>query len=365
MRHDGFLGNVGKWVLPMVLLGLVIACSQRLLPVTVGEIDEFKGIRKVENPPNGPVAPDNDKSRPDPPVDDTVYGDSDDSGPDPAVPDVEPAPGPSVRPSSKPGAGRKPATRDAEDDEPGVASEAPALNADDYKVTLDVTKSIELHNKGDLRVWIGLENYVPGADADMVRNMTSMPADIGNYARITPYAPDFRVEPEESQVMRIVPSGSSVLFTIIPEKKGEFKISARIELFDNPYFEGVPIPKTSDIVSVVVTVDNSLNVKSRLGELGTVVWDNFIRFWGAFVALFFGAVLFLIRKFVRKRTGFTGDGIESTSVGGGSDADTGGAAEGTETSEEGGGTDDGEEEESDAGEEEEGIDFFDVGDSEE
>ena len=147
----------------------------------------------------------------------------------------------------------------------------------------------------------------------MVRKTTSFPGDEGNYARITPYAPDFRIEPEESQVMRIVPSGSSVLFTIIPEKKGEFKISAKIELFDNPYFDGVPIPKTTNIVSVVVTVDPMVNFVAGLKKMGSVVWDAFMKFWGAIVALIFGALLFVTRKIVRKKTGFMGDGVESSS----------------------------------------------------
>jgi hypothetical protein len=227
------------------------------------------------------------------------------------------------------------------------------LNADDYTAVLDVTEQMELNQKGDLRVWIGIENYMPEEESDMVRKTTSFPGDEGNYARITPYAPDFRIEPEESQVMRIVPSGSSVLFTIIPEKKGEFKISAKIELFDNPYFDGVPIPKTTNIVSVVVTVDPMVNFVAGLKKMGSVVWDAFMKFWGAIVALIFGALLFVTRKFVRKKTGFMGDGVESSSLTGGDEATPSESGDIPEAPEES---------EPESGGEEEVIDYFDVGD---
>ena len=138
----------------------------------------------------------------------------------------------------------------------------------------------------------------------------------------------------------------------------EFKISAKIELFDNPDFEGVPIPKTTNIVSVVVSVDPTVKIKSGLGELGTVLWDNFLKFWGAVVALIFGALLFVTRKFIKKKTGFTGNGIESSSLSGGSEA---APSEGTETPDSTGSESGEDAGETEPGEEEEGVDYFDVG----
>ena len=250
---------------------------------------------------------------------------------------------------------QKPAPIEIPDSEfADVGSAAPSdFNPDDYSAVLDVTKELELHQKGDLRVWIGMEDFVPEDEADMVRKEINFPANEGNFARITPYAPDFKIEPEESQIMRIVPSGSSVLFTIIPEKKGEFKISAKIELFDNPYFDGVPIPKTTNIVSVVVTVDPMVNFVAGLKKMGSVVWDAFMKFWGAIVALIFGALLFVTRKFVRKKTGFMGDGVESSSLTGGDEATPSESAEITEAPEE---------PEPEDGGGEDVPDYFDVGD---
>ena len=213
----------------------------------------------------------------------------------------------------------------AEDDEEEPSK--PALNADDYKVALDVTNEITLNSTATLRVWIGLENYIPKAIPTTVRDTTTIPANLGDYARITPYAPDFTVGPEESQVMRIVPSGSSVLFSLTPQKEGEFLISARIELYDNPDLVGVAIPKTSDIVSVVVKVDTIGAVKGGLSELGAITWKELKKFWAAIMVVFFGALLFLFRKFVHKKTGFISNGTE------GSDYETGESYTPTETEE--------------------------------
>lgn len=345
MRRDGFWGNVGKWTVLFVFLCLVGACAglkggidknrpgngePEVLETEVREeISEMRQtLREKQLPgstPSGPSAPST----------------------------------PTSKPATRPGTGNRPAAQNPPvAEEPVVERPASSLNADDYTAVLDVTETMELHQKGDLRVWIGIENYMPEEDTTMARKTTSFPGDEGNYARITPYAPDFRIEPEESQIMRITPSGSSLLFTIIPEKKGEFKISAKIELFDNPNFEGVPIPKTTNIVSVVVTVDPKVNLMARLGQLGTVLWDNFLKFWGAVVALIFGALLFVTRKFVKKKTGFTGNGIESSSLSGGSEA---APSEGTKTPEETGSESGEEEGETGAGEDEEVPDYFDVG----
>lgn len=366
MRRDGFWGNVGIWTVLFVFLCLVNACSQRLL--IQEEMDSLKKRvewivysegRSHEDVPEPVSQPPTEEreSRPErqPTASPVVTEET-----NPASTPANPAGKPAGRPSSRPGTGNKPAPQNTPVDEP--AAEEPASPLNDYTAILDVTEQMELHQKGDLRVWIGIENYenynMPEVEVGMTRKKTTFPGDEGNYARITPYAPDFRIEPEESQIMRITPSGSSLLFTIIPEKKGEFKISAKIELFDNPDFEGVPIPKTTNIVSVVVTVDPKVNLMARLGQLGTVLWDNFLKFWGAVVALIFGALLFVTRKFVKKKTGFTGNGIESSSLSGGSEA---APSEGTKTPEETGSESGEEEGETGAGEDEEVPDYFDVG----
>ena len=309
MRHDGFWGGVGRWLLPLFLLCVVSACKS-YSPSYSDEVGAEPGIggTPMEEHPMGEV-----------PV------------------------------------AQKPAPIDLPDDDiPDVVSAAPSdFNPDDYSAVLDVTRELELHQKGDLRVWIGMAGKTPEDDDEMLRGSVNFSAEEGNFARITPYAPDFKIEPEEPQIMRIVPSGSSVLFTIIPQKKGNFRISAKVELFDNPYFDGVPSPKTTNIVSVVVTVDPWVDFVAGLKKMGKVAGDAFLKFWSAFVALIFGALLFMTRKFVKRKTGFMGDGIESSSLTGGDEATPSEGAEITEAPE-------GPEPEAGGGEDV--PDYFDVGD---
>ena len=374
MRRDGFWGNVGEWTVLVIFLCLVGACAGLKGGTIIGGgpgalitptedpypyQDPPKETRPVEDRPvQRPTEERESRPYPEPAASPVVTEET-----NPASTPANPAGKPTGRPSSRPGTGNKPASQNTPVDEPAVEEPSSSLNADEYTAVLDVTSQMELHQKGDLRVWIGIENYkethnMPEVEVDMVRKTTTFPGDEGNYARITPYAPDFRIEPEESQIMRIVPSGSSVLFTIIPEKKGEFKISAKIELFDNPNFEGVPIPKTTNIVSVVVSVDPKVNLMARLGQLGTVLWDNFLKFWGAVVALIFGALLFVTRKFIKKKTGFMGNGIESSSLSGGSEAAPSGGTATPESTGSESGEDAGETE---PGDEEDEPDYFDVG----
>ena len=46
------------------------------------------------------------------------------------------------------------------------------------------------------------------------------------------------------------------------------------------------------------------------------VWDGFTYFWGAFVALVFGALLFVVRNFIKKKTGYSDD-LKDKILGGG------------------------------------------------
>ena len=326
MSRHGILQILSKGILPVVCLVIALAacnnCSPKVAPgqakddvvvvdhieKTNAEVDHMqKYNRPAEYKPVDDQTAGGDVFRVNDGGDDPDLGDGPDIGadyPDDDTPVTPSHSGKTTRPSVAtdfdPFSGEG-------DDEP---AERPALNADDYKVALDVTNEITLGSNATLRVWIGLENYLPKPIPTTSRDTTTIPASLGDYARITPYAPDFMVGPEESQVMRIVPSGSSVLFSLTPEKEGEFLISARIELYDNPDLMGIAVPKTSDIVSVVVKVDTKAAVKSHLGELGTITWSELKKFWAAIVAVFFGAILFLFRKFVRKKTGYSADGSE-------------------------------------------------------
>jgi len=196
------------------------------------------------------------------------------------------------------------------EEEPIAGAEAPStIDSEEYEVILDVDKNIELHKKGNFRVWIGLEEYAPKENGDMARDLTTMPSDLATYARITPHADEFEIEPDEPICVKLDPSGTAAMFSLIPQHKGTYKVSATVELFDNEECTGIPVTKTPDFLTVEVTVNNKVAAEDHAGELWSVFWEQFLKFWGAFVAVILGALIFVVRRFVKKKTGFSeGDG---------------------------------------------------------
>ena len=128
------------------------------------------------------------------------------------------------------------------------------------------------------------------ANTGMVRD-TTMLYTSGIYARITPSAEDCTID-KKQDILPIDSVGSEVSFTITPQKADEIEVSAVIEMFDNEDCLGAPFRKNStQVLRVKVKVD-------YWGEIWNPVWKYFKPFWISFVALFFGALLFVIRKFL-------------------------------------------------------------------
>ncbi|OYT15723.1 MAG: hypothetical protein B7C24_11560 [Bacteroidetes bacterium 4572_77] len=176
---------------------------------------------------------------------------------------------------------------------------------EEYIVKLAVDGEFKVHENGELRVWIGTDDAEINFDEGMVQDEASIPADIGQFARITPFAPDFDISPEKTDCIKIHPSGSEVRFTLIPRSAGRFEVSANIELYHAADCAGPSVPKTAKTLTVEVSVDNKYIIKSKLKELGQIFWKNFIDFWGALIALLLAALLFLIRRKIKKKTGYT------------------------------------------------------------
>ncbi|MBD8488103.1 hypothetical protein IFO69_05025 [Echinicola sp. CAU 1574] len=182
----------------------------------------------------------------------------------------------------------------------------PDIALEDYRAVLAVTEKIKLHERASLVIWIGDKNAeynpAPGTAVDT----EDFPARIGQYARVKPIAPDFEISPLEKGCIRIDPSGSKVIFTLTALREGTFNVRAEIELYDNPNCEGTPVPKTTENLSVLVEVDKGFQWQERLKRAGEIFWDKFFSFWGALVALILGFVIYIIRKFLKKKTGFDG-----------------------------------------------------------
>lgn len=205
------------------------------------------------------------------------------------------------------------------EDESGVVEESPADNSskggdicfspgpkggdlaqrlEPYCAMIEASDTIKLGNSGFLKVWMGKEKYMPKPNPDFVRDTTSWYSYAGLYARITPDAKGFKIDPSEPVVVKLDSTGSGFQFTITPEKKGEFQVSATVELFETEACLGAPVIKPAQTLTVKVYVD-------YVDEILKPIWDYFMRFWYAFVPLFFGALFFVIRKFVKKKTGYT------------------------------------------------------------
>lgn len=162
-----------------------------------------------------------------------------------------------------------------------------------FDAVLDVTKEIDAKQEGYMSVWIGDPEYKPEIDDDFERKSISMPSDIGQYAKITPVAPGFDVKPTE-YIMKIHPSGSSVSFTLTPQKGawGKKKISALIELYENAECTGVSIPKTQ-----VVSVKIKIKLPTLIGDLFDIFWDKLLIFFGTVLGLL---STYFIVKFKKK-----------------------------------------------------------------
>lgn len=178
-------------------------------------------------------------------------------------------------------------------------------NADDYKVILSVDGNIDMNENGVLVVWIGAPDVKVSFPEDTLQDETIIPSSTGQYARIIPFAPDFEVESfAKDKCYKIHPSGSEVRFSLKPKATGTYNVSVNIELYETSDCTGASVPKTSETLSVIVEVNTKKVISDKVNTLGDIVWEKFLKFWGALVALIFGALLFLIRRKIKKKTGF-------------------------------------------------------------
>ncbi|MCL3782522.1 hypothetical protein EMN47_19230 [Prolixibacteraceae bacterium JC049] len=176
---------------------------------------------------------------------------------------------------------------------------------EEYTVKLAVDGEFKVHEHGELRICIGASDAKVIFDEGMVQDEALIPAEIGQFAKITPFAPDFDISPTKTECIRIHPSGSEVRFTLTPKCAGIFEVSANIELFNTANCTGPSVPKTAKSIAVRVYVDNKYNLKNKMMELGQIFWEKFISFLGALIALLFATLLFLIRRKIKNKTGYT------------------------------------------------------------
>jgi len=192
----------------------------------------------------------------------------------------------------------------ADGETPPVPAEA---KFDEYKVKLGVDAVMKIPGPaGLLRVWIGAPEYTPEFREGMREAVGTLPV-VGQTAKVKAVAPDFEVEPGDSICIKLHATGVDALFELRPKKKGEFKVSAVVKLYETADCSGAAIPKAVETLYVMVEVDAGKMIGEGAEEMGGVFWEKFLDFWGAAVALFFGLILFLLRGKLKKIFGFGGD----------------------------------------------------------
>lgn len=201
---------------------------------------------------------------------------------------------------AQPAAERKTAKR-----APAAVGEVPkAESTADYMVKLGADPVLRIPGPpGELRVWIGLPAYEPDY-LDLKTKTDTLPAK-GKTAKVTPFAPGLKVEPDTYLCMKTNPRGSEVRFKLIPVESGTFKVGADVALFDSDDCSGAPIPKATTTLQVDVSVDRMKLTVKYMTELWEVFWSKLLKFWGEALALFFAALLFLFRKKLKKWFGYT------------------------------------------------------------
>ena len=190
---------------------------------------------------------------------------------------------------------------------------------EDFYVKLDADSLFTVNEPGEMSVWIGNESFRPITNMGVVSADTTIPAEIGQYAKVIPYAPDFDIL-ESRGCIKIDPTGSFVRFTIVPREQGDFKISADVEIYDNDNCSGAFVPKTTRTLTVHVEVDNEKpintnsdinnenepdvdnNQTSKLEELWDTFWAKFVIFFGMVLSILFGAVITHIHRKVNKKS---------------------------------------------------------------
>ena len=157
-----------------------------------------------------------------------------------------------------------------------------------------------------LTVWIGTAQNLPGDDAGTVSSTQSLGMR-GQTARITPFAPDFDVDPASTVCEGVVPSGSIVRFALAPKHSGDLTVGADVQLYASPDCSGTPVPKSTSVIRVQVRVCKMCYVQSGLLSMGRVAWNAFSSFWAWLVGAVFFTLMVLLTRWRRRKFNISKD----------------------------------------------------------
>jgi len=200
-----------------------------------------------------------------------------------------------------------PSIEPAAGDEQPEADESVVNTFDKYSVVLEADKKIVMPGlPGVLTVWIGDEDYKPSVSDNKVYDEVDIAA-VGKYAVIEPLSTAFVFEPEKSECIKIHVTGSEEQFELTPKDKGVFEVRVKVNLYDSKDCSTSPVPKHPSILEVTVEVDNKEIVFEKLNELWDVFWEKLLEFWGAFLVVTFGLIMFLYKNKLKTLFNFDSD----------------------------------------------------------
>lgn len=175
----------------------------------------------------------------------------------------------------------------------------------DFKVVLSVDSMMYLGQSGLMQVWIGEDDIDVGFSKGMSQDESMIPSSLARFAKVTPYAPDFEVKALLATLCyKTDPSGSQITFSLIPKDEGSYKVTAAVELFETEDCTGISVPKSVRALSVSVGVDMKKEISKGIHKMESIAGDKFMIFWVALITLLFGAAIFVIRRYIKNKTGY-------------------------------------------------------------
>lgn len=171
-----------------------------------------------------------------------------------------------------------------------------------YSVELAADSRIEMPGlPGELHVWIGGEEYESNFPMGLATDSGIILTNGENEsAIIKPYSAGMNFEPDESECVRLDPTGITTTFEMIPIQDGSVRVGATVQLFADDTCSGTPTPKSSTTLVVTVEVDRVGIVQARLAELFGIAWTEFASFWKWLCGFLFFTAAFLIRTKMKK-----------------------------------------------------------------
>ncbi len=185
---------------------------------------------------------------------------------------------------------------------------------DEYTAHMSADTLLKIPGKpGKLLFSIGIPGHIPSFIGweGLGHDEVTFPAR-GRYAKIQISAPAFEIRAadkkleDNTMIVAIDPTGSEFFLSIVPLTTGRSEISATVFMHNLPDCSDPGVSKVPPILKINVRVDRWSKCRIGINKMLDILWEKFLDFWAAFVALFLGLMLYFVRKAIKKKTGYSG-----------------------------------------------------------